>query len=87
MRAPLGEPELFGSILPGPSWTNWRVWLLAALGEALTADERVIFTGLTGREREPGEPCDESYAVIGRRSGKDAGGGDSGGVFRGLVHL
>jgi len=40
------------------------------MGEALTDDERAIFTSLTGREREPGEPCEEAFFVIGRRSGK-----------------
>ena len=44
--------------------------LTAIVGEELTEDERVIFAGLTGREREPLEPCEEFWAVVWRRGGK-----------------
>ena len=59
-----------GAVLGGDSWLAWRVLLIAAMGEALTDDERSIFTKLTGREREPGERVDELWCVIGRRGGK-----------------
>jgi hypothetical protein len=49
---------------------GWRVLLIAMVGEALTDEERVIFTMLTGREREPLEPVEEFWGVIGRRGGK-----------------
>ena len=61
---------LLGSVLDGTSWRAWRVLLIAAMGEALTADERAVFTKLTGREREPGQRVEEFVAVIGRRGGK-----------------
>ena len=70
MRAALTDPDIFGSILPGETWAAWRTILIASQGEPLTADERTIFTALTGREREPNEPCDEVWGVVGRRGGK-----------------
>jgi hypothetical protein len=70
MRQALSDNRLLGSILHGDSWHAWRVLLTAIMGEALTEDERVIFSALTGREREPGEPCEEFWGVIGRRGGK-----------------
>ena len=53
MRAALADRDLFGNILVGESWAAWRTLLLAAMGEELTSEERTIFEGLTGREREP----------------------------------
>jgi hypothetical protein len=44
MRAALADPDLFGSILVGPSWEAWRVWLIALVGEGLTDEERVTFS-------------------------------------------
>ena len=70
MRHALEDPEIFGSILPGESWAAWRVILIASQGEPLTDAERLIFTELTGREREPDEACDEVWGVVGRRGGK-----------------
>ncbi len=40
------------------------------MGEALTDEERAIFTKLTGRESEPCERVDELWCIIGRRGGK-----------------
>jgi hypothetical protein len=57
--------------LPGDSWKAWRIILIAAMGEALTDDERPTFTALTGgREHESLERVEEFCAVIGRRGGK-----------------
>jgi hypothetical protein len=70
LRRALSDPKLLGSALSGDSWQAWRVVLIAAMGEALTDDERVIFKRLTGRECEPGERVDELAAVVGRRGGK-----------------
>jgi hypothetical protein len=44
--------------------------LIALNGEKLTDAERVVFTKLTGREREPLQRCEEFWGVIGRRGGK-----------------
>ena len=60
----------FGGILPGPSWTAWRIMLIAAMGEELTLAERAIFTHLTGRACEPGRRVEELWAIVGRRGGK-----------------
>ena len=70
MREALSDPDLLGKALAGDSWLAWRTLLIAMLGEALTVDERAIFASLTGREREPLEPCEEFWGVIGRRGGK-----------------
>jgi hypothetical protein len=53
----LEDPKLLGALLAGPSWLVWRILLIAAMGEALTDDERVVFKAFTGREREPLERC------------------------------
>jgi hypothetical protein len=71
LRAALEDPALLGKALPGDSWKAWRIILIAAMGEALTNDERPTFTALTGgREHEPLERVEEFCAVIGRRGGK-----------------
>ena len=70
LREALTDPQLLGNVLTGKSWLPWRVLLIAAMGEELTNDERIIFKQLTGREREPGGRCEEFVGVIGRRGGK-----------------
>jgi hypothetical protein len=72
MRAFLESPDHLGSegMLGGESWRSWRIVLIAAMGEALTVDERKTFTELTGRAREPGRPVEELWGVVGRRGGK-----------------
>jgi hypothetical protein len=70
MREALSDPNLLGNALPGDTWRPWRILLIAAMGEALTDDERVVFRQFTGRDREPGVRCDELVFVVGRRGGK-----------------
>ena len=70
MRQALDDPALLGNVLAGPSWSAWRVLLIAAMGERLTKSERKLFTRLTGRESEPGQRIEELWAVVGRRGGK-----------------
>ena len=70
MRSALADPDLFGTILAGESWSAWRVLTLALLGEELTDEERLVFTSITGREREPSSRVDEATFIMGRRSGK-----------------
>ena len=70
MRRALSDGHLLGTALGGDRWLAWRILLIAAMGEALTDEERAIFTKLTGREREPGERIDELWCIIGRRGGK-----------------
>ena len=70
MRRALSDRHLLGAALGGDSWLAWRVLLIAAMGEALTEEERAIFAKLTGRGWEPGERIDELWCVIGRRGGK-----------------
>jgi hypothetical protein len=70
MRQALNDPNLLGNALLGDSWLPWRILLIATMGEALTADERPIFTQLTDREREPLQRCEELVFIVGRRGGK-----------------
>ena len=70
MREALESDGYFGRLLAGGSWAAWRVLLIAIVGEELSEDERAVFKSLTGREREPLEPVEEFWAVIGRRGGK-----------------
>jgi hypothetical protein len=81
MRAALSDPDLFGNVLAGESWAAWRVLLIAAMGEALGDEERVIFESLTARSQEPGKRVDEFWAIKGRR----AGGTRAAGVFAAYV--
>jgi hypothetical protein len=71
MRQALHDPRLLGDALPGPSWATWRTFLIAAMGEKLTAAEREVFRRFTGRDREPEERIEEALFLIGRRGGKD----------------
>ena len=70
MRVALGDPDLLGGVLGGPSWVGWRVLLVAMMGEALTDEERQVFRRLTDRISEPLRPVHEFWGVIGRRGGK-----------------
>jgi hypothetical protein len=70
IREALADAQLLGNVIGGESWQAWRVLLIAAMGEALTDDERAIFTKLTGREAEPLQRIEEGCFVIGRRGGK-----------------
>jgi hypothetical protein len=70
LRDALADPALLGHALPGDTWAAWRTLLIAAMGEELSEDERVIFKQLTGRDHEPGQRVEEFVAVVGRRGGK-----------------
>jgi hypothetical protein len=70
MRDALADPNLLGATIAGDSWRTWRVLMIAAMGEALTDDERETFTKLTGRAHEPLQPVEEFAAIVGRRGGK-----------------
>jgi hypothetical protein len=70
IRDALNDPALLGSTLSGPSWEAWRTLLIAAMGEALTDDERTLFTTLTGRQQEPLQRVEELCVIAGRRGGK-----------------
>lgn len=72
MREALEDDGILGLSLPGDSWRNWRTLLIASRGEPLTAEEREIYEELTSRPREPDEPADEFWAVVGRGGGKTA---------------
>lgn len=70
LRKALTDPALLGNQLQGDSWLPWRTLLIAAMGEALTDDERAVFKALTGRDREPLQRVEEFVGVVGRRGGK-----------------
>jgi hypothetical protein len=70
IRTALTDPKLLGNVLAGDSWRAWRTLLIAAMGEALSDDERETFKKLTGRQHEPGQRVEELCAIAGRRGGK-----------------
>jgi hypothetical protein len=70
LRRALSDRNLLGATLASDSWRAWRVLLIAAMGEPLTEDERVLFTQLTDRPQEPLQRVEEFVGVIGRRGGK-----------------
>ena len=70
VRQALEDPAWLGSMLGGESFAVMRALLIAAMGEALTAAEMLIFTQLTGRAETPGEAVEELWVIAGRRSGK-----------------
>jgi hypothetical protein len=70
MREALSDPGLLGTLLEGESWAAWRALLIGSMGEVLTAEERALWTALTGRELEPGERVEEGWFCVGRRGGK-----------------
>jgi hypothetical protein len=70
MREALADRAYFGDLLSGDSWQAWRVMLTSIAGEELTEGERTVFESLTGRDREPGQPVEAFWGIIGRRGGK-----------------
>ena len=72
MRAALDAPALLGGALGGESRATWRVLLMAAMGEPLTAEELLIFSRITGgRSLPPTAMVEELLGIVGRRGGKD----------------
>ncbi|WP_210247029.1 hypothetical protein [Tardiphaga sp. vice352] len=65
------DPNLFGDVFTGPTWSNWRVIDKAIFGLPLDENEMRVFTGLTGRKEAPEAQAEEVWLVIGRRGGKD----------------
>lgn len=78
LREALTDPQLLGEAIPGDSWATWRALLIAAVGEALTDEERELFHAVTGRDREPLACVDELWAKVGRRGGKTRAAGTLG---------
>jgi len=70
LRQALTDPVILGKVLGGDTWHNWRILLIAAMGEPLTPDELAVFRQLTGRQAPPRERVEELWCVIGRRGGK-----------------
>jgi hypothetical protein len=72
-RRAFADDNLLGHVLAGPTFRPHRILLMAAFGEELTDEERVIFQKFTNREREPGERVREFCVVAGRRTAKTSG--------------
>jgi hypothetical protein len=85
LRQALNDPQLL-SVFSGNSWSAWRTLLIAAMGEELTDEERVLFRELTGRDREPGQRVEELVAVVGRRGGKSRAMGRARNIPRRPLH-
>jgi hypothetical protein len=69
-REAFSDSDLLAHVMAGETWLPQRILSMAAMGEQLTGEERVIFTKFTGREHEPGRVVSEYCRVSGRRTGK-----------------
>ena len=85
MRQALEDPNLLATLLPGASWRVWRVLLIAAMGEQLTAEELAVFRSITGRDEAPGEPVEELGDHQRSQERQDRGGCGAGAVPGGAV--
>jgi hypothetical protein len=70
VRQALEDSAWLGTMMGGDSFAVMRTLLIAAMGEALTAAETLVFTQLTGRTVTPATPAEELWIIAGRRSGK-----------------
>ncbi len=73
LRRSLSDPDLLGHVMVGNTFRPHRILLMAAFGEELTEDERVIFQQFTGRDHEPNKCVSEFCVIAGRRTGKTSG--------------
>ena len=46
LREALSDPNLLGTAIAGDSWSSWRTLLIAAMGEELLAQGRVVTDGV-----------------------------------------
>ena len=72
-RKAFADKMLLGHVLAGPTFRPHRILLMAAFGEELTDEERVIFKQFTDRDHEPGKCVREFCVVAGRRTAKTSG--------------
>jgi hypothetical protein len=70
LRRALEDEHLFGNEVAGDSWAAMKAIVLAALGEALTEDERAYFQKLTKLDQESLQRAKRLVIIAGRRSGK-----------------
>jgi len=70
VRTCLEDRDLLGLGIEGESWASMKTLCIAAFGEPLTPDERVVFEQLTGRPQEPLQRVKRFVVVVGRRGGK-----------------
>src|SRR5580658_6328308 len=65
--------DLFGSLIFGVSWTNWKIFLKCAFALPMTSDELAIAAAATGRTDLASRTKAFRYvtAIVGRRGGKD----------------
>jgi hypothetical protein len=61
------DENLFGKCFRDIStWANWMTTLRAVFALPMSAEERVVFKQLSGRERPPEQPVEEAWIVAGR---------------------
>jgi hypothetical protein len=70
LRLALADPQLLGGAQNGASWQAWRVLLIAAMGEALSDNERGCSPASSDAITSP-RSLSKSFGVsVGRRGGK-----------------
>lgn len=70
IRDVMTDPQLFGPLFGGDSFTAWRALLSGFYGLELDDTELDAFKALTGRQTAPTAAFDELWLAIGRRGGK-----------------
>ena len=66
----LDDPQGVWSVLPGPTWVVWRVFLAVLFGLPLTSEQLALYTKHTGRTVTPTSPLHEAWFVSGDAAGK-----------------
>jgi hypothetical protein len=74
-RKAIRDKHLLGGVVDHVNYAVWDILFLAALGAALTPEERAVFKQFTGRDHEPGARAEELVVVKGRRSGGSSAAG------------
>ena len=72
-RKAFADKMLLGHVLAGPTFRPHRILLMAAFGEELTDEERVIFKQFTDRDHEPGQCVARVLCGCRRRTAKTSG--------------
>lgn len=65
------DPKIFGSMIKDQrTWSNWKIALKAIFALPMVKEELKIYRKFTDRKKQPKDPFDEVFLIIGRRGGK-----------------
>ena len=66
----ISRPDLLGKNFQDTSWSAWRAFCRALMGEPLGEAELELYRACTGRTAPPAVPFREACIIAGRRGGK-----------------